>query len=419
MSSEPADIEDSESELRGLQAAMIEASNDAIVTKDLDGIITGWNAAAEAMYGYSAEEIVGKSVSLLFAPDNADELVTILQQVRRGKAVERYETVRLAKNGHRVTTSITMVPILDSKGHVVGATSLARDTSDLKLMEETAEGAVRYTLGLIEAAPDAVVIVGPDGRIAFVNTETERQFGYTKKEIIGNQVKMLMPERFHSQHADHRRRYMSKPEVRPMGLGLALFGLRKDGSEFPVDVTLSPVQIEQDMPGVFAAVRDITLQRQHAEAEVAHRLAKEMERLTELERFQRLTVGRELKMIELKREIEDLKMKIEKLGGATTDSESRAVMEAEVPGQEYNAQIGGSEDERALLNILEDSSVGRTHLGEVERALLNILDDSTIAAKHLGETHRALINILYDYDVEKREAERANRASSRANARPL
>lgn len=85
-------------------------------------------------------------------------------------------------------------------------------------------------------------------------------------------------------------------------------------------------------------------------------------------------------------------------------------MEAEVPGQQYNAQIGGSEYERALLNLLEDSSRERAHLGEVEHALLNILNDSTIAAKHLGETQRALINILYDYDVEKREAERANRA---------
>jgi PAS domain S-box-containing protein len=322
MGFEPADIEDSKSALRALQVAMIDSSNDAIVTKGLDGIITGWNAAAQVMYGYSAEEMIGKSVSLLMEPHRADELATIFKHIRSGKPVERYETIRLAKDGHRVTISLTMVPILDSKGHVLGATSLARDITELKLMEETAEGAVRYALGLIEAAPDAVVIVGPDGRIAFANTETERQFGYTKKEIIGNQVEMLMPERFHSQHGDHRRRYASKPEVRPMGIGLALFGRRKDSSEFPVDVTLSPVQIEPGMPGVFAAVRDVTIQRQHAEAEVAHRLAKEMERLTELERFQRLTVGRELKMIELKREIEDLKMKIENLGGATTDSES-------------------------------------------------------------------------------------------------
>ncbi len=322
MSIEPVEIEDSKSELRALQVALIDSSSDAIVTKGLDGIITGWNAAAEVMYGYSAEEMIGKSVSLLMEPHRADELAIILQHIREGIPVERYETVRLAKDGHLVTISLTMLPILDSKGHVVGATSLARDTSDLKLAEETAEGAIRYALGLIEAAPDAVVIVGPDGRIAFVNTETERQFGYTKKEIIGNQVEMLMPERFHSQHGDHRRRYASKPEVRPMGIGLALFGRRKDSSEFPVDVTLSPVQIEPGMPGVFAAVRDVTVQRQHAEAEVAHRRATEMERLTELERFQRLTVGRELKMIELKREIEDLKLKIEILGGDTTNSES-------------------------------------------------------------------------------------------------
>src|ERR1035437_7333561 len=85
-------------------------------------------------------------------------------------------------------------------------------------------------------------------------------------------------------------------------------------------------------------------------------------------------------------------------------------MEAEVPGQEYNAQIGGTEYERALINLLEDSSLERAHLGEVERALLNLLEDSSLERAHLGEVERALLNILDDYDVEKREAERANRA---------
>jgi PAS domain S-box-containing protein len=226
----------------------------------LDGTITGWNAAAEVMCGYSAEEIVGKSASLLFGPDNADELVTILQHIRSGKPVERYETTRVAKDGHNVSTLLTVLPIVDSKGHVVGASSIARDITERERIQDQANRASQYALGLIEAAPDAVIIVGPDGRIAFVNTETERQFGYTKKEIIGNQVEMLIPESFHSQHKERRRRYASKPEVRRMGTDLALFGRRKDGSEFPADVTLSPVQIEPGMPGVFAAVRDVTEQ---------------------------------------------------------------------------------------------------------------------------------------------------------------
>ena len=89
MSSEPADIEDSKSELRALQVALIDSSNDAIVTKGLDGIITGWNAAAEVMYGYSAEEMIGKSVSLLMEPHRADELATIFKHIRSGKPVER------------------------------------------------------------------------------------------------------------------------------------------------------------------------------------------------------------------------------------------------------------------------------------------------------------------------------------------
>ena len=89
MGFEPADIEDSKSALRALQVAMIDSSNDAIVTKGLDGIITGWNAAAQVMYGYSAEEMIGKSVSLLMEPHRADELATIFKHIRSGKPVER------------------------------------------------------------------------------------------------------------------------------------------------------------------------------------------------------------------------------------------------------------------------------------------------------------------------------------------
>ena len=116
MSSEPLEIEDSKSELRELYEAMIDSSSDAIVATDLDGTITGWNAAAEVMCGYSAEEIVGKSASLLFGPDNADELVTILQHIRSGKPVERYETTRVAKDGHNVSTLLTVLPIVDCRG---------------------------------------------------------------------------------------------------------------------------------------------------------------------------------------------------------------------------------------------------------------------------------------------------------------
>ena len=310
-------------------ASIVDSSDDAVVSETLDGIITTWNMAAERIYGYTAAEIVGQPILALMTPDRTEEMVEILGRIRNGERVDHYETTRRTKAGATISISLTVSPILDATGNIIGASSIARDITERERIQDQANRASQYALGLIEAAPDAVVIVGPDGRIAFANTETERQFGYTKKEIIGNQVEMLIPERFHSQHGDHRRRYDSKPEVRPMGLGLALFGRRKDSSEFPVDVTLSPVQIEPGVPGVFAAVRDVTAQRQHAEAEVAHRLAKEMERLTELERFQRLTVGRELKMIELKREIEDLKrgiedlkLKIEKLGEATTDSES-------------------------------------------------------------------------------------------------
>lgn len=110
---------------------------------------------------------------------------------------------------------------------------------------------------LFVASPDAIVVTSGDGRISAVNPATERLFGYTQAELIGNYVEMLIPERFRGQHPHHRNTYAANPSVRPMGTGLELFGLRKDGTEFPVDIMLSPVETNGEHT-VLTVVRDIT-----------------------------------------------------------------------------------------------------------------------------------------------------------------
>jgi PAS domain S-box-containing protein len=246
-------------DMEGLQrlASIIENSDDAIIGKTLDGVITSWNAGATALYGYEADEVVGQPISLLVPPDHVDEVPDLLQRVGRGERVVHYETVRQGKDGRLVDVSLSVSPIKDGGGQIVGASVIARDVTDRRRSDS------RFR-ALVESAPDAMVIVGELGVIELVNAQTEKLFGYRRSELIGQPVEILVPPRFRGRHPDHRLGYTDAPRVRGMGADLELYGLRKDGTEFPVEISLSPLKVEGGM-SVSAAIRDVT-ERKQAEA---------------------------------------------------------------------------------------------------------------------------------------------------------
>lgn len=238
-------------------AAIVESSTDAILGKMLDGTITSWNKAAEDLYGYKAAEIIGKSVRLIVPEDKLEELDANIAKVSTDSTVDQLETARINKDGKRLEVSLTISPIHNSEGQVVGASTISRDIGVIKKAHLKFEA-------LLETAPDAMVIIDKDGLISLINRQTEQLFGYGRAELVGQSVEILVPERLRDRHLGHRTGYFHDPNVREMGAGLELSGRRKDGTEFPIEISLSPLDTED---GTFAtaAVRDITDRKKAAE----------------------------------------------------------------------------------------------------------------------------------------------------------
>src|SRR6266487_1846572 len=231
-------------------ASIIQSSHDAVIGKTLDQVITSWNPGAERLYGYTAKEMIGRHIELLIPAEDREREMRMLVAVARGERVEKYQTRRARKDGTTVDVSLTLSPIADSAGVIVGVATVARDVTE----RQRAEARFR---GLLEAAPDAMVCVDVGGRIALVNAQTERLFGYERDELVGQQVEVLVPDEVRDAHPAHRAAYVADPRPRPMGAELQLAGRRRDGTTFPAEVSLSAIDTDEGIL-VTAVVRDVT-----------------------------------------------------------------------------------------------------------------------------------------------------------------
>ncbi|MFG1611000.1 PAS domain S-box protein [Actinoplanes sp. NPDC049265] len=238
-------------------AAIVQSSHDAIMGKTLDGRITSWNPGAERLYGYTAQEMIGRRVDILLLRAWRATEASVMRRIAGGERVEQFQIERRHKDGRTITVSLSLSPIIDDTGDVVGVASVSRDISE-RLRAE-----VKFQ-GLLEAAPDAIIGVTPDGKIALVNAQAERLFGYRRTELLGQQVEILVPHYARGDHPSYRCGYLADRQPRPMGAGMQLAGLRKDGSQFPADISLSSIKTEDGVL-VSAAIRDVT-DRARAEA---------------------------------------------------------------------------------------------------------------------------------------------------------
>ena len=174
-------------------AALVSSSDDAIVSKTLDGTISSWNAGATNILGYEADEMIGQPITRIIPPELHEEEKQILARLHRGERIEHYETIRLAKDGRRVDISLTVSPLFNQSGKVVGASKVARDITERKLAEQALRETAARLRTLTETAVDGVILIDARGVVLMFNPACEKLFGYSADAVIGQNVKMLMP----------------------------------------------------------------------------------------------------------------------------------------------------------------------------------------------------------------------------------
>jgi PAS domain S-box-containing protein len=239
----------------------LESAPDAVVVIDSTGSIVVVNALAERMFGYTREEMLGRSVEMLVPGRLRGKQVAhrdgYFDDPRTRPMGAGQTLAGRRKDGSEFAVEISLSP-LESGGTTL-VTSIIRDIS----ARVEAEAKFR---ALLESAPDGIVVVDPTGKIVIVNTQTERMFGYTREDLVGQPIEILVPDRYRKSHVRERNDYIAAPRTRPMGAGRPLMGRKKDGTEFPVEISLSPLKAESESGTlVTSIVRDITERRQAEE----------------------------------------------------------------------------------------------------------------------------------------------------------
>jgi two-component system sensor kinase FixL len=219
-------------------AAIVSSSDDAIVGKTLDSIVTDWNRGAEVVFGYSAKEMIGNPLAILLPPGHENEEREILDRIQRGERVDHFETRRRRKDGKIIDVSVTVSPVWDGDGKLIGASKVARDISASKRDQASLLEREAHLQSVLDTVPDAMIVIDTRGIMQSFSTTAERLFGYTAEEVVGRNVSILMPEPYRAQHDGYLGHYMATGERRVIGLGRLVVGQRKDGSTFPMELSV-------------------------------------------------------------------------------------------------------------------------------------------------------------------------------------
>ena len=238
----------------------------AIFQLDPSGLVITWNPGAERIKGYAADQIIGQPYSCFYTEEDkaAGKPTTLLQlAAETGRAEDQGWRVR--KDGSRFWADVVITAIRSETGRLLGFAKITRDATERRHGEELLRRNEKYARMLFELSPDAILVCDSNGVITEANARVEALFGYSRGDLIGQSTETLVPDRFRSVHPKHRAEFSQNPHLRPMGIGLELYGRRKDGSEFPVDILLGPAESAIGSI-VFVVVRDLSERRRFEDA---------------------------------------------------------------------------------------------------------------------------------------------------------
>jgi PAS domain S-box-containing protein len=322
------------------QAELLDLTHDAIFVRSLDGKILYWNRGAERLYGWTRDDVRGKVTHEILETRFPKPVEEILAGVIESGSWEG-ELAHRCQDGSQVTVSSRWALRRDSAGKPLSILESNRDITHRKREEEKFRN-------LLESAPDAIVIVDSRGRIQLVNAQTERLFGYTRAELSGQRVEMLIPSRYQASHVTSREEYVRSPHPRAMGAGLELYGRHKDGNEIPVEVSLSPLQTEEGTL-ISSAIRDVSSRR---------RIEEEIRKLNS-----------------------ELRQKVAELSAANRDLES------------FSYSV--SHDLRAPLRHIDGFAriLKEEHASQLSEEGIRYLDRVLQAANHMGQLVDDLLNL--------------------------
>jgi PAS domain S-box-containing protein len=257
-----------------LLASVVESSDDAIISKTLEGIITSWNPAAERLFGYSEAEAIGQPISMLFSSDRLEEESQILERLKGGKRVEHFETIRQGKDGRFIQVSATISPLFDNDGEIVGASKILRDISDRKASELQLSEVSMLKQAILDSASFAIISTDLQGIIQSFNVAAERMLGYAASEVVGK----TNPAIFHDlDEVVSQSKHLSQELERDIEVGFEVFAakaklgqvyehewtyIRKDGSRFPVMLTITAIRSDLgELTGFMGIAKNITTEK--------------------------------------------------------------------------------------------------------------------------------------------------------------